>query len=172
MVLQWERTQAIFLAVVDQRVEDQATLVRERCGGDADLEQTILEMLDEDRKQHCLLDVDLGGLAQVALRSDRVETLGEQKIGPYRLLHLLGEGGSGVVYLADRVDMKVRVAIKLLRHAWLSPIRRERFALEQQTLARLNYPGIARIYDASTLDDGTPWFANGVRGWSSADAVA
>jgi eukaryotic-like serine/threonine-protein kinase len=64
----------------------------------------------------------------------------------------------GVVYLAERVDLGSLVAIKLLRDAWLSPARRERFASEQRTLAQLNHPSIARLYDADTLDDGTPWF--------------
>ncbi len=50
------------------------------------------------------------------------------------------------------------MAIKLLRDAWLSPARRERFAVEQRTLAQLNHPCIARLYDAGILADGTPWF--------------
>ena len=64
----------------------------------------------------------------------------------------------GVVYLAERKDLKNLVAMKLLRDAWLSPARSERFAAEQRTLAQLNHPSIARLYDADTLADGTPWF--------------
>ena len=71
---------------------------------------------------------------------------------------LLGEGGMGVVYLAEREDLGNLVAIKILRDAWLSPARRERFLSEQRTLAQLNHPSIARLYDADTLADGTPWF--------------
>jgi len=65
----------------------------------------------------------------------------------------------GVVYLAERGDLHSRAAVKVLRDAWLSPERRERFAAEQRMLAQLNHPGIARLYDAGTLADGTPWIA-------------
>jgi serine/threonine protein kinase len=77
---------------------------------------------------------------------------------PYRVKKLLGEGGMGVVYLAERPDLGSLVAIKILRDGWLSPARRRRFESEQRTLAQLNHPGIARLYDAQTLSDGTPWF--------------
>ena len=80
-------------------------------------------------------------------------------LGPYRIVRVLGEGGMGVVYLAERDDLGSLVAIKILRDAWLSPARRERFLSEQRTLAQLNHPSIARLYDADTLADGTPWFA-------------
>ncbi len=81
-----------------------------------------------------------------------------QDFGPYRIRNVLGQGGMGVVYLAEREDLGSVAAIKILRDAWLSPERRERFASEQRTLAQLNHPAIARLYDASTLPDGTPWF--------------
>ena len=80
-------------------------------------------------------------------------------IGPYRLDRLLGEGGSATVHLATRPDMGHRVAIKFLRDAWLSPVRRERFLSEQRTLAQLNHPAIAKFHDADALPDGTPWLA-------------
>ena len=50
-----------------------------------------------------------------------------------------------------------QAAIKILRDAWLSPSRRRRFATEQRTLASLNHPVIARLFDAGVLEDGTPW---------------
>ena len=64
----------------------------------------------------------------------------------------------GVVYLAEREDLGNEVAIKILRDAWVSPARRERFNAEQRTLAQLNHPSIARLYDADTSPDGTPFF--------------
>jgi non-specific serine/threonine protein kinase/serine/threonine-protein kinase len=81
-----------------------------------------------------------------------------QQFGPYRLKKVLGEGGMGVVWLAEREDAGNLVAIKFLPHAGLSPARRERFAREIKTLAKLKHPLIARLYDAGTLADGTPWF--------------
>jgi serine/threonine-protein kinase len=65
----------------------------------------------------------------------------------------------GVVYLAERADLGSLAAIKVLRDAWISPARRERFAAEQRTLAQLRHPGIAQLLDADSLSDGTPWIA-------------
>ena len=95
---------------------------------------------------HDLLEGDLGALPRT-------------EFGPYRLEAVLGEGGMGVVYLAERSDLGSRAAIKILRDAWLSPARRERFTSEQRTLAQLHHPAIAQLYDADVLPDGTPWFA-------------
>jgi serine/threonine-protein kinase len=86
------------------------------------------------------------------------EALRAMRFGPYRIVRVLGEGGMGVVYLAEREDLASVAALKILRDAWLSPARRERFAIEQRTLAQLNHPSIAHLYDANSLPDGTPWF--------------
>src|SRR5208282_635297 len=78
--------------------------------------------------------------------------------GPYRIVRAIGEGGMGIVYLAEREDLGSQVAIKILRDAGLSPGRRHLFAAEQRTLAQLNHPSIARLYDADTSPDGSPFF--------------
>ena len=70
-------------------------------------------------------------------------------IGPYKLLEVLGEGGMGVVWLAERRTPHVqRVAIKLLKSGAGSSEWRARFDLERRVLARLDHPGIAKVFDA------------------------
>jgi serine/threonine protein kinase len=81
------------------------------------------------------------------------------KCGPYRLLRLLGSGGMGSVYLAQRDDGEIdqHVAIKLLRADTDRPAWRERFLRERQVLAFLNHPSIARLIDAGHTADGRPY---------------
>ncbi len=153
----WERVQEIFHAAADLPADGRAAFVASRCAGDAALAREVNAMLAEDGAAGSPLDAGLAGVAQRLLAGGEGGI--PEAFGPYRLLGRLGEGGSGVVFLAERADLRSRVAIKILRDAWLSPARRERFAAEQRTLAQLNHPAIARLYDADTLPDGTPWFA-------------
>ena len=83
-----------------------------------------------------------------------------QRCGPFQLVSLLGRGGMGVVYLAERADgeLRQRVAVKLLRPGVLD-LQRERFLQERQILAELAHPNIARLLDAGHLDDGQPFLA-------------
>jgi serine/threonine protein kinase len=86
------------------------------------------------------------------------ELLG-RRIGAYRLVRLLGRGGMGAVYLAERADeaFRQRVAIKLLPWALATAEARHRFQLERQTLARLEHPHIARLLDGGETGDGLPY---------------
>src|SRR5277367_6485796 len=158
----WQAVEEIFSRAIDLPAEledkQRRQLVEEWCGGDRELLEEVAEMLKEDAREHPLLDGGLDQAARTVLDLGALPSLVQRQIGPYRLLRLLGEGGMGVVYLAERTDIGGQVAIKLLRDAWLSPMRRQRFEIEQHTLAQLNHPSIARIYDANTLEDGTPWF--------------
>jgi serine/threonine-protein kinase len=106
-----------------------------------------------------MLDEGVAGAARNVLGGETDPPIPRERFGPYRVERVLGEGGMGVVYLAERPDLGSRVAIKILRDAWLSPARRDRFSAEQRMLAQLNHPFIARLYDADSLPDGTPWFA-------------
>ena len=154
----WERIQTLFHEVADLSQPEQRTFLKSACGGDDDLVAEVLALVEEDARGSSLLDRDLAHVAQQVLDEATPVSLPIKEFGPYRIKEALGEGGMGVVYLAERTDLGSLVAIKILRDAWLSPARRERFASEQRTLAQLNHPSIARLYDADTLDDGTPWF--------------
>ena len=85
---------------------------------------------------------------------------GGQRVGPWRLVSLLGRGGMGEVWLAERDDGAWRgeAAVKLLQRGMDSQAVLARFALERQALARLAHPHIARLLDAGVSDDGMPYF--------------
>src|SRR6202044_2529890 len=126
--------------------------------GDPGLLNEVLMLLQEDSRGGSLLDRDIAHVAHDVFHDPTADSQPFKEFGPYRIIKMLGEGGMGVVYLAEREDLGSQVAIKVLRDAWLSPSRRERFVSEQRTLAQLNHPSIARLYDAATMDNGTPYF--------------
>jgi eukaryotic-like serine/threonine-protein kinase len=88
-------------------------------------------------------------------------TLVGKQYGPYRILSLLGHGGMGSVWLAERVDglFTRQVALKLLHPALVSRVLTERSAREREILAGLNHPNIARLIDAGFAEDGQPYLA-------------
>jgi len=151
----WEKIQSLFHHAVGLDPPSRTPYLETECGGDTQLLAQILSMLEEDEHGSSLIDRGAGQAAAQALDA----SLSQREFGPYRIQRVLGEGGMGIVYFAGREDLGSVAAIKVLRDAWMSPSRRERFAVEQRTLARLSHPSIARLYDADTLPDGTPWFA-------------
>src|SRR5579864_9444111 len=154
----WTQIQSLFHGAADLPQDEQRSYLASACGNDDILKADVLALLEEDARSSSLLDSDVAHVAHQILNDNSPQPAAFQEFGHYKIKHVLGEGGMGVVYLAEREDLGSLVAIKLLRDAWLSPARRERFAVEQRTLAQLNHPSIARLYDADTLSDGTPWF--------------
>jgi len=83
----------------------------------------------------------------------------DSTIGPYRLLRVLGEGGMGVVYLAEqRQPVHRRVALKLIKRGMDSREVVTRFEAERQALALMQHPSIAAVFDAGVAPDGRPFF--------------
>ncbi len=156
--MSWERLQSAFDAIIDAPEHERDAMVRSASQGDADFERELRELLAADAVQLPLLDRSNAEWASALLADAPWPDDALPQFGPYRLISLLGEGGMGVVYLGERVDVQRTVAVKLLRDAWLSPARRARFTTEQRALAQLDHPHIARLFDAGTLANGTPWF--------------
>jgi WD40 repeat protein/tRNA A-37 threonylcarbamoyl transferase component Bud32 len=83
------------------------------------------------------------------------------KIGAFTLKRIIGSGGMGTVYEAMQEQPRRRVALKMMKQGMTSRSALRRFEFESQTLARLQHPGIAQVYEAGTHDDGAggvPWF--------------
>ena len=82
------------------------------------------------------------------------------KLGPYRLVARLGEGGGGVVYEAEQEQpIRRRVAVKIVRMDLGNPNALARFDVERQALALMDHPNIAKVFDAGTTPSGRPYFA-------------
>lgn len=153
------RMQRAFDAAADAPVEEQERILLSLLADDQALLAEVRALLAAHAGDVPLLDGSSAELMASLLDAGGHLHGVPTHIGPYRLIEPVGEGGMGVVYLAERTDVDRRVAIKLLRDAWLSPARRARFVTEQRALAQLDHPNIARLYDAGALDNGTPWFA-------------
>ncbi|CAN5711050.1 hypothetical protein BH09PLA1_BH09PLA1_03260 [soil metagenome] len=82
-----------------------------------------------------------------------------QRVGPYRIIELLGEGGMGEVYRAERLHpIRQNVAVKIIKLGFGSREIIGRFESERQALALMDHPGIAKVFDAGTTDAGRPYF--------------
>ena len=154
----WQHIQLLFHEAADLPRAEQKDFLKDKCADDPELAGEVLNLLEEDARGASLLDDGLEQAAEKILSDSAPSSPPFNQFGPYRILRELGQGGMGAVYLAEREDLGTQVAIKVLRDAWLSPGRRERFASEQRTLAQLTHPSIARLYDADTSPDGTPFF--------------
>ena len=164
------RAEEIFIEALEMPGERWQDFVSRRCGGDRELLEYVTAWLELHQAGHQLgaqirqwisaaadSATEAPGRQEISTTLDPL--LGVQ-IGSYRLMRLLGRGGMGRVYLAERCegDFEQRVAIKLLLHASDSEDILRRFLLERQLLASLEHPNIARIYAAGSMPDGMPYF--------------
>ena len=115
-------------------------------------EQSLIESLLEDS------DSTIGGPTSSAFIRGPVVTP-SRKIGPYKLLQLIGEGGMGTVWMAEQEEpINRRVAMKLIKPGMGSRETIARFEAERQALALMNHPNIARVLDAGQTERNTPYF--------------
>jgi serine/threonine-protein kinase len=152
----WAAAQELFEAALQVPDDERAAYV-DRAAADADLATLVRGMLAADAVEQS--EPGLAGVVSRAVeevtgsRSPLVE-----RLGPYRIVSMLGEGGMGAVYLAERDDDEFlqQVAIKVVR-GLLDPERVRQFRNERQILAWLEHPNIARLLDGGTTDDGMPY---------------
>jgi serine/threonine protein kinase/Tfp pilus assembly protein PilF len=133
----------------------------EACGDDAELRQRIDTLLLAHENPESFLDAPaerfIGGELSETILVE-VERSGNT-IGPYKLLQQIGEGGMGVVFLAEQTEpIKRRVALKIIKPGVDTREVIARFEAERQALALMNHPNIAKVLDAGTTEHGRPYF--------------
>jgi eukaryotic-like serine/threonine-protein kinase len=144
---------------------ERAAFIGREAAGDVSLREAVVGLLAAHEGSPTLsppmVDSSLSGPPAASARSLAEASAGDVIDGRFTLVKRLGEGGFGVVWLARQNQPVVRdVALKLLRGGGLGSAQVvARFEAERQTLARMDHPHIARVYDAGTTDAGLPYFA-------------
>ncbi len=152
---EWAKLDALLDRVLLQPAETRSAFIERETAGEPRLRQEALALLAEFETRGDLLDRP--ALDAIARRGAAVDLQPGHRVGAYRVLSLLGRGGMGEVYRAERADgqFEQQVALKLLRPDAIGHLGR--FIAERRILARFEHAGIARLHDAGVADDGRPY---------------
>lgn len=152
----WRRIQELFEAVYRLDPDLRRAELERRCGGDDELLREVEALLGHDEPTSSGAGDGPATAPYAPMEPPRGLPAGG-RIGPYEIVDRLGRGGSGIVYLAERVEpYRQRVALKILSVA--DDRTRARFESERQHLADLEHPNIVRLLDGGVADDGRPYF--------------
>lgn len=151
--------ETIFCAAIEiESAEEREVWLNQACGGDAALRIQVERLVQAHFRSGSVIDVPTFA-AEATTHWLSPESIGAQ-IGPYKLLQVIGEGGMGVVYMAEQSEpVKRKVALKLIKAGMDSRQVIARFEAERQALALMDHPNIARVLDAGTTASGQPFFA-------------
>src|SRR5438477_2465427 len=148
---------AIFDAAIELPPERRAAYVLAACAGEDLLRQRVEALL----RAHDSAGTFMDSLAVVPRGStvvDPAERPGD-RIGRYKLLQQIGEGGCGVVYMAEQEEpVRRRVALKVIKLGMDTKQVIARFGAERQALALMDHPNIAKVLDAGATETGRPYF--------------
>ena len=149
------RVAAIFHEALAVAPAERTTLLRSLCSGDHALLAEVTSLLEASETEARV------GLQRMAEAHAALRRALQRSIGPYQIDRLLGRGGMGAVYLAQRADGQFRqqVAIKLIDMPLATELFRERFRQERQILAGLAHPFITRLLDGGVSQSGELYLA-------------
>src|SRR5437763_269534 len=159
MPIDSKRVQAIFLAAVEQA--DRAAILDRECGNDLELRRRVEALLKANDEPASDLDQPAVELAKPTGTIDFAPiTEGPgSMIGPYKLKEQIGEGGFGLVFVAEQQEpVRRKVALKVIKPGMDSAQVIARFEAERQALALMDHPNIARVFDAGATESGRPYF--------------
>ena len=158
------RANEIFLDAMEiQDLADQRSFLEEHCDSDPELKEQVLSLIKASEKTHGLLKkpaIELDGTELNASHDDRSANYARGTvIDSYKILQKVGEGGFGLVYMAEQLrPIKRKVALKIIKPGMDSRDVIARFEAERQALAIMDHPNIAKVLDAGTTELGQPFF--------------
>jgi len=149
---------AIFEAAIELPPEQRAPYLHEACGGDDSLRQRVEALLRAHESAQGFMDHPAVELSPQPSVVQPAEQPGD-RIGRYKLLQQIGEGGCGLVYMAEQEEpVHRRVALKVIKLGMDTKSVIARFEAERQALALMDHPNIAKVLDAGATDTGRPYF--------------
>jgi serine/threonine protein kinase len=158
MITSADKIDQIFWTALQLTSEDERRAYLDRaCSDDAELRRLVEKLLRAEPKAAAFLEQPLPG--SLATADEPIREGPGAIIGPYRLLEPIGEGGFGVVFLAEQTQpVRRRVALKVLKPGMDTRQVVARFEAERQALAILDHPNIAKVFDGGATPSGRPYF--------------
>lgn len=155
----WERLQELFSRAADLTDEQQTAFIAREVQDNESLREELEKLLRADRGKSTTPLTHAVGAALERTTRDRREAVLGRVVNNYRLVSILGHGGTGTVYLAERADRQysAQVAVKIIDTGTIHGDLGQRFRAERQILASLNHANIARLIDAGETDEGQPY---------------
>ncbi|MEP6671344.1 MAG: serine/threonine-protein kinase, partial [Chthoniobacter sp.] len=154
-----DRLEALFHSALGRAPVDREAYLAEACAGDDDLLSEVHLMLQAHEEAGDFLTAQAPSPAvQAEMARLKAEEMGE-RIGPYKLLQQIGEGGFGTVWMAEQEQpVRRRVALKIIKLGMDTKEVVARFEQERQALAMMDHPNIAKVFDAGATPTGRPYF--------------
>jgi eukaryotic-like serine/threonine-protein kinase len=150
------RERELFIRILEIEPGARGAWLAAECRGDAALRERIEELLREEELVGTFLETPAMGARGGAVAG--AEKPGD-RIGPYKLLQQIGEGGCGVVYMAEQErPVRRRVALKVIKLGMDTRSVIARFEAERQALALMDHPNIAKVLEAGATESGRPYF--------------
>jgi serine/threonine protein kinase len=151
-----KRVRDLFLATVELPAADRAAFLKEHCA-DADLHAEVERLLAAHEQPASIVNPPAAGLP-TGTYTPLTERVGSV-IGPYKLMEQIGEGGFGLVFVAEQHEpVRRKVALKVIKPGMDSAQVIARFEAERQALALMDHPHIAKVLDAGATASGRPYF--------------
>ncbi|MFN7939254.1 MAG: protein kinase [Bryobacteraceae bacterium] len=146
----------ILLGALEREGAARRAFLDEQCSDDAELRKEVEELLAAATRTDDFLEEPLFHVSEIVAPAGMTG----KRIGAYRVVQLIGHGGMGAVYLAEREDGEFtrQAAMKIIRPGLDSEELLRGFRRERQILASLAHPNIAMLLDGGTMDDGAPYF--------------